>query len=53
MDYVWIFGDLNYVNKDNIEALKEDREEVERMLISADKIIGVQPLEQTLGHLAP
>jgi len=29
---VLLSGDLNYVNKENLKALKEDTEEVERML---------------------
>jgi len=29
---VLLSGDLNYVNKDNLKALRDDTEEVERML---------------------
>ncbi len=29
---VLLSGDLNYVNKENLKALKDDTEEVERML---------------------
>jgi four helix bundle protein len=29
---ILLSGDLNYVNKDNLKALKDDTEEVERML---------------------
>ena len=29
---ILLSGDLNYVNKENLKALKDDTEEVERML---------------------
>ncbi len=42
---VLLSGDLNYANKENLKVLKDDTEEVERMLKSADKTVGVQTLE--------
>jgi len=42
-------GDLIYVNKENLKALKDHTKKVERDAQSADKIVG----EQTLGPLTP
>ncbi len=45
---VLLSGDLNYVNKENLKALKEDTEEVERMLKALIKSLVYKRLNKRL-----
>jgi len=42
---VLLSGDLNYVNKENLKALKDDTEEVERMLKVLIKSLEIKRLD--------
>ena len=42
---ILLSGDLNYVNKENLKALKDDTEEVERMLKSLIKSLEKKRLD--------